>query len=190
MKMLITEKKEMTNLFDKEGNFVPVTVLEVKGNVVEGVRTTEKNGYSALIVKDEKSGFTREMRVNTDEEVANFKKGDKIEIDFAEGEEVSVSGVTKGKGFAGVVKRWGFHGGPKTHGQSDRQRHPGSIGAGTTPGRVLKGKRMAGRMGGVNRTTKGLKIIKVDKENNLVAVRGAVPGNKGGIVLLKSKGKQ
>lgn len=189
MKMLITQKKEMTNLFDSEGNFVPVTVLEVKSNVVEGIRTNEKHGYSALILKDEKSGLTKEMRVKTDEEIANFKKGDKLEIDFAAGEIVAAAGVTKGKGFQGVVKRWGFHGGPKTHGQSDRQRHPGSIGAGTTPGRILKGKRMAGRMGAVNRTIKGLKVIKVDKENNLIAVKGAVPGNKGGIVLLKSNRK-
>lgn len=185
-KTLITQKKEMTNLFDKDGNFVPVTVLEVGNNVVSGTRTKEKNGYSALIIKDEKSGLVKEVRAGSDEEVKEMKVGDKLEIDFSEGDAVSVTGVTKGKGFQGVVKRWGFKGGPKTHGQSDRQRHPGSIGGGTTPGRVLKGKRMAGRMGGVTRTIKGLKVVKVDKENNLIAISGAIPGSKGGLILLKS----
>ncbi|MBN1915946.1 50S ribosomal protein L3 [Candidatus Dojkabacteria bacterium] len=185
-KTLITEKKEMTSLFDGDGKFVSVTVLEVGDNVVFGTRIEEKDGYSAFIIKDEKSGLVKEVRVESDEEVKDMKVGDKLEIDFSEGDTVSATGVTKGKGFQGVVKRWGFKGGPKTHGQSDRQRHPGSIGGGTTPGRVYKGKKMAGRMGAVTRTIRGLRIIKIDKENNLIAVKGAIPGGKGGLVLLKS----
>jgi large subunit ribosomal protein L3 len=104
---------------------------------------------------------------------------------FKEGDMITVTGVSKGKGFAGVVKRYGFKGGPKTHGQSDRQRAPGSIGATTTPGRVFKGKRMAGRMGNQSVTVKNLLVSKVDAEKNIIYVKGAVPGNKKGLISLR-----
>ena len=100
---------------------------------------------------------------------------------------MTVTGISKGKGFAGVVKRWGFAGGPRTHGQSDRERAPGSIGQGTTPGRVHKGKKMPGRMGGERVTIKGLKIIEVDKEKDLLVVKGLVPGAKKGLLIIKKE---
>jgi large subunit ribosomal protein L3 len=108
---------------------------------------------------------------------------------FEPGDWVDVVGVSKGRGFAGVVKRYGFRGGPKTHGQSDRQRAPGSIGAGSTPGRVVKGKRMPGRMGGVRVTAQNLRVELVDPERNLLAVRGSVPGSRGGLVMVKQARK-
>jgi len=108
------------------------------------------------------------------------------DLPFKEGDKVKVSGNSKGRGFQGVVKRHGFHGGPKTHGQKNRHRAPGSIGN-TTPQRVIPGRRMAGRMGGVKATTRGLKVVKVDVENNLIAVKGAVPGNKGGVLVIQTQ---
>ena len=122
----------------------------------------------------------------------DIKVGDKIDVGlFKEGDLVNVTGVSKGKGFAGVVKRHGFAGGPKTHGQSDRHRAPGSIGATTSPGRVLKGKRMAGHMGTEKVTVTKLKVFKADPERNLLLVKGAVPGAKNGLVLIeKREGKK
>ena len=120
-----------------------------------------------------------------------LKIGDKIDASmFAEGELIDVTGTSKGRGFAGVVKRHGFAGGPKTHGQSDRWRAPGSIGSGTTPGRVMKGLRMAGQMGNERVTVKNLEVVKVDPTRNLVAVKGAVPGPRGGLVLLKKRAER
>jgi large subunit ribosomal protein L3 len=117
--------------------------------------------------------------------------GDKVTVEiFAVGERVDVIGTSKGKGFAGAVKRHHFKGGPKTHGQSDRHRAPGSRGAGTTPGRVYKGARGAGRMGNERVTVQALKIVLVDSERNLIGVRGAVPGGKGGLVMIKEARKQ
>jgi large subunit ribosomal protein L3 len=129
--------------------------------------------------------YLREVRVSP-EELGSFEEGQKVLVDiFEEGEFVDVTGITKGRGFAGVVKRHGFSGGPKTHGQSDRLRAPGSIGACTTPGRVFKGKRMPGRMGGERVTAQGLKVVIVDPERNLLAVRGAVPGAKNGLLMIR-----
>lgn len=117
------------------------------------------------------------------------KKNSLSEI-FKEGDLLTLWGVSKGKGFSGVVKRYGFAGGPRTHGQSDRERAPGSIGSTTTPGRVLKGKRMAGKMGGERVTVKNLLILKIDKENNILYVQGAVPGQKGGTLYLRKKNNE
>ena len=128
--------------------------------------------------------FLREVRLDSEPE---FKVGDIISVSdvFKKGDVIAITGTSKGKGFAGVVKRWGFHGGPRTHGQSDRERAPGSIGQGTTPGRVLKGKKMAGRMGGDRVTVKNLIVVDVDKEAGLIAVSGPVPGVPGGLLIIK-----
>ena len=130
----------------------------------------------------------RHLREVPADPAAEVSVGDRIDASiFAEGEEIDITGTSKGRGFAGVVKRHGFAGGPKTHGQSDRWRAPGSIGSGTTPGRVMKGMRMAGHMGHERVTVKNLKVLRVDAERNLVAVKGAVPGPNGGLVLLRKR---
>jgi len=130
--------------------------------------------------------FLREFRTNEE-----LVEGDKLTVEvFTEGELVDIVGKSKGRGFAGVVKRHGFSGGPKTHGQSDRQRAPGSIGAGSTPGRVFKGKKMPGRMGNDTVTSQNLLVSRIDPENNIIAVRGSVPGPKNGIVIIKEARKQ
>jgi large subunit ribosomal protein L3 len=130
--------------------------------------------------------YLREIRIKDNQEVKDIKIGDKINVAdvFKEGETIHVSGVGIGKGFAGVVKRHGFKGGPRTHGQSDRERSPGSIGQTTTPGRVYLGKRMAGRMGGLQTTVKNLSVAKIDSEKNIILVKGLVPGKKKGVVIL------
>jgi large subunit ribosomal protein L3 len=131
----------------------------------------------------------RELRLD-ETDLAELEEGQKLTVDlFAPGEYVDVAGVSKGRGFAGVVKRHGFSGGPKTHGQSDRHRAPGSIGACTTPGRVFKGKRMPGRMGGDRVTVQNLEVVMVDPERNLLAIRGAVPGAKNGLVEIREARK-
>ena len=131
--------------------------------------------------------FLREFRIKD----AEVQEGDKVTVEvFAVGERVDVVGTSKGKGFQGAVKRYHFKGGPKTHGQSDRLRAPGSRGSGTTPGRVYKGARGAGHMGDDRVTAQGLKVVLVDAERNLIAVRGAIPGAKGGLVLIKEARKQ
>ena len=133
----------------------------------------------------------RQLREVPADSVDGLKVGDKVDAGiFTEGELIDVTGTSKGRGFAGVMKRHGFAGGPKTHGQSDRWRHPGSIGSGTTPGRVMKGVRMAGQMGNERVTVKNLQIVKVDPSRNLVAVKGAVPGPRGGLLLLKKQAEK
>jgi large subunit ribosomal protein L3 len=159
----------------------------VKQEDSETVKSTEKK---ATVQQFDSSTvlprYMREIRIKNNEEVKDIKIGDKINVAdvFKEGETIHVSGVGIGKGFAGVVKRHGFHGGPRTHGQSDRERSPGSIGQTTTPGRVYLGKRMAGRMGGLQVTIKNLKVAKIDSEKNVVLVKGLVPGKKKGVVIL------
>lgn len=130
----------------------------------------------------------REIRVKVEDE---YSAGEKITVDiFSVGDLVDVVGLSKGRGFAGVIKRHGFHGGPKTHGQSDRQRAPGSISSGTTPGRVYKGLRMAGHMGNARVTAQGLRVVMVDSERNLLAVRGGVPGARNGLLVISEARKQ
>ena len=128
--------------------------------------------------------YLREIRTST---VAEHTVGDTINADtiFKNGDTVDVTGTSKGKGFAGVMKRHNFHGGPRTHGQSDRSRAPGSIGSGTTPGRVVKGLRMAGHMGQERVTTQNLKVVRVDADKNLILIKGAVPGANGGLVTIR-----
>ncbi|MCL7452680.1 MAG: 50S ribosomal protein L3 [Anaerolineae bacterium] len=210
MKGIIGKKVGMTQIFDDRGEVVPVTVIEAGPCYVAQVKTVERDGYSAVqlgfdevkpkrltrpqVRHLQKSNlpalrYLREITVDP-EDVAGFEEGQKLTVGiFEAGEYVDVSGTSKGRGFAGVVKRHGFSGGPKTHGQSDRHRAPGSIGACTTPGRVFKGKRMPGRMGGDRVTVQNLEVVLVDPERNLLAVRGAVPGAKNGLVLIEQARK-
>ncbi|MGD9094131.1 MAG: 50S ribosomal protein L3 [Anaerolineales bacterium] len=209
LKGLIGRKVGMTQVFDDAGAAVPVTIIEAGPCFVTQVRRSEVDGYSAVQLgfgetkpKRLTAGqighlkrndlpplrFLREFRQRD----PDVKEGDKLTVDnvFNVDEFVDVTGISKGKGFAGAVKRYGFGGGPKTHGQSDRQRAPGSHGAGTTPGRVFKGSRGPGHMGHERVTSQNLKVVLVDGERNLIGVRGAVPGPKGGIVTIKEARKQ
>ncbi|GIK38282.1 MAG: 50S ribosomal protein L3 [Chloroflexota bacterium] len=194
----------MTQIVDEKGIIIPVTVIEAGPCYVTQKRTVENDGYSAIQLGFgdlrqkslnkpkaghlKKSGapavkYLREFRVANPDD---YQEGQKIDASiFAAGDMVDVIGTSKGKGFAGGVKRHGFSGGPKTHGQSDRWRAPGSVGAGTTPGRVWKGTKMAGRMGNDRVTVQNLKVALVDVEKNVIAVRGAVPGAKNGLVIVR-----
>lgn len=204
MSGLIGKKLGMTRVFDERGKSVPVTVIQTGPCYVTEVRTKENNGYDALqlgfeekrdksVKKPERGVFEkagvkpmrylREFR--TFDNIASFKPGDVIKADIFQGAAtVKVIGVSKGKGFQGVVKRHHFSGGPQTHGQSDRLRAPGSVGSSSYPSRVLKGLRMAGRMGGDRVTVRNLKVIRIDAENNVVMVRGGVPGARNGMVII------
>lgn len=207
MKAILGRKVGMTQLFNEDGEAIPVTVIEAGPCYVAQVKTPERDGYSAVQlgfdeVKPQRlSGgerghlerndlpalrHLRELRVRE----IDVEEGQRILADvFEVGDWVDVVGVSKGRGFAGVVKRHGFSGGPKTHGQSDRHRAPGSIGACATPGRVWKGLRMAGRMGNASVTAQSQRVEVVDPERNLLAVRGGVPGAHGGLVMIKQARK-
>jgi len=207
-KGLIGKKIGMTQIFSEGGTAIPVTLIEAGPCYITQVRKPEQDGYSAVQlgfdeVKPKRltSGelghlkrnnlpplrFLREFR-SKDPEV---KEGDAIKVDlFAVGERVDVVGTSKGRGFQGPVKRYHFKGGPKTHGQSDRNRAPGSRSSGTTPGRVYKGSRGAGHMGDDRVTAQNLTIEIVDVERNLLGVRGSVPGPRGGLVVIKEARKQ
>ncbi|MCM8786391.1 MAG: 50S ribosomal protein L3 [Candidatus Omnitrophica bacterium] len=201
---IVGKKLKMTQIFKEDGEVIPVTLIEYKEGYVVDLKTIEKDGYYAVKVGfeqvDEKKltkpeiGYfkkrnlpllkiLKEFRVNG-EEIKNFKIGDKISIDiFKEGDYIDVTGNSIGKGFQGVVKRHGFHGGPATHG-SMSHRAPGSIGS-TAPQRVLKGRRMAGHMGSQKVTIQNLKIIKILNDENLIMVKGAVPGPSNSYLILK-----
>jgi large subunit ribosomal protein L3 len=197
---LIGKKVGMTQLFAATGEIVPVTVIEAGPCTVTQVKTAQNDGYEAVQLgfgqarrlKAPEKGhlkrlpplrYLREFRV---EKASDFQVGQKVDAAiFKPGDKVDVVGVSKGKGFAGVVKRHHFAGGPKTHGQSDRHRAPGAISSGTTPGRILKGKRMAGRMGNERVTVKDLEVVQADAERNLLLVKGAVPGGVNGLLLVK-----
>ena len=210
MKGILGKKVGMTQVFNQRGEAIPVTVIEAGPCFVAQVKTVERDGYTAVQLGFEETKpkrltqpqlkhlqksnlpplrHLRELRVG-DDEAASFQEGQMLTVGiFEEGDLVDVTGTSKGRGFAGVVKRHGFRGGPKTHGQSDRWRTPGSVGACTTPGRVFKGKRMPGRMGGERVTTQGLQVILVDPERNLLALKGAVPGSKNGVLLIREARK-
>lgn len=209
MKGILGKKVGMTQIFDRFGRIVPVTVIEAGPCFITQRKTTERDGYSAIQMGFEEVParklnrprmghlrrnnlpplrFLREFRVREDE---SYEVGQKVSADiFVEGERVDVVGTTKGKGFAGAMKRHGFRGGPKTHGQSDRARATGSIGACKTPGRVFKGKRMPGRMGNARHTAQTMQVMLVDQERNLLAVKGPVPGRKGGLLIIQEARKQ
>ena len=197
---LIGRKRGMTQLFEKDGTMVAVSVLEVAPNTVTRVRTSDRDGYTAVqLGTDEKKKLTkpeagqlgdlpslgtlREFRVD---DVSEYEVGQTLAIAdvFAEGDLVDVSGVSKGKGFAGHLKRHHFGRGPTTHG-SDHHREPGSIGPGTTPGRVYKGVRMAGHMGDEQVTTKKVRVVRADAERNLLMVKGSLPGARGSLILVR-----
>jgi large subunit ribosomal protein L3 len=199
---IIGRKLGMTQIFRDDGRVEAVTALEAGPCSVVQIKTVAKEGYNAVQLgfgeakhlKSPQRGhlrglgkfrYLREFRVD---DIGDIE----VKVDaslFKEGDLVDVTGLSKGKGFAGVVKRYGFAGGPKTHGQSDRHRHGGSIGATTSPGRVLKGTRMAGRMGGRRVTVRKLEVLKAEPERNLLLIKGAVPGAKNGLLLItKSAG--
>lgn len=188
---LIGKKTDQTQQFLENGTRIPVTHIAMLGNPVIAIKTKEKAGYTAVQLgfgakKDTAPYFLREVRMS-DGEVA-MQVGDVIKPSdvFAPGDIVDVSGISKGKGYAGVVKRYHFKGGPRTHGQSDRERAPGSIGQTTTPGRVYKGKRMAGNMGNENVTVKNLQVVAVSEDHLLI--KGLVPGPKNNIVMVTKRG--
>ncbi|MGC9347826.1 MAG: 50S ribosomal protein L3 [Anaerolineae bacterium] len=209
VKGILGRKVGMTQVFRDDGTVVPVTVVEAGPCYVTQLRTPEKDGYRAVQIGFgaakakhltlgqrghlRRAGVSdlrhlRELRMSSDED---YELGETIMVDiFEPGERVDVEGRSKGRGFAGVVKRWGFAGGPRTHGQSDRERAPGSIGACATPGKVWKGQKMPGHMGNKRTTVQNQEVVLVDPERNLLAVRGSVPGPKGGLVLVKLARKQ
>jgi len=207
LKGLIGKKIGMTQVFDEQGVAQPVTIIEAGPCFVTQVRNTEKDGYSAVQIgfgevhpkrltggelghlNSNSLAPLRYLREIRSKEAVNI--GEKLTVEvFTVGDRVDVIGTSKGKGFAGGVKRHHFAGGKKTHGQSDRHRAPGSRGSGTTPGRVYKGSRGAGHMGTDRVTVQALTIVMIDTERNLLAVKGAVPGGKGGLVLIKEARKQ
>ena len=203
MKFLLGTKVNMTQVWDEQGNARPVTVVSVAPNVVTQVRTMERDGYHSLQLgwgaRDAKK-VNKPMRGHI-KELGNFiglrelrlvapatmNVGDKVDVSiFKKGDEVTVSGISKGKGFQGVVKRHGFHGGSRTHGQKHSEREPGAIGgAARAGGRVAKGMRMAGRMGGERVTVKNLKVVDVIAAENLLLLEGAVPGRRGTVLEIR-----
>jgi large subunit ribosomal protein L3 len=206
MKGMIGKKVGMTQIFDEQGNVIPVTVIQAGPCYVTQVRNSERDGYVAIqlgfgetkpsrVTKGQLGHlqknslpalkYLREFRVQSDD-LVDVAEGAEIKVDvFEAGEKVDVIGTSKGRGFAGTIKRHGFHRGPKTHGQSDRERSPGSIGMCATPGRTFKGMRMGGRMGNDRVTMQNLEVVVVDAEKNLLAVKGSVPGTNGGIVIIR-----
>ena len=198
------KKIGMSQVFREDGRVVPVTVIEAGPCTVTQIKTKDTDGYEAVqlgfgevqrlnrplaghLKKSRLSRFLREVGAD---DMAEFQVGQRIGVDiFEPGELVDIIGRSKGRGFAGVMKRHGFGGGPRTHGQSDRARAPGSIGGGTTPGKVFKGLRMAGHMGDQRVTVKGLEVVRVDPERNLLLVKGGVPGAPNGLLLIRKTGK-
>lgn len=203
MSGLIGKKIGMTSVFSAEGKNIPCTVIEAGPCVVTQVKTVEKDGYAAvqLAYDDKKEKNTSKPLQGHFQKAGTTPKRKLVEFQFetplnlgdivdasiiTEGEWVDVTGISKGKGFQGVVKRHGFAGvGGQTHGQHNRQRHPGSLGASSWPSRVMKGMRMAGRMGGDQVKALNLKVLKVIPENNLILVKGSIPGCKGSYVLIE-----
>jgi large subunit ribosomal protein L3 len=206
MKGIIGKKVGMTQIFDERGNIIPVTIIKAGPCYVTQVRTAERDGYVAVQLGYEEGKpqrltkgqlghlnrnslpalrHLREFRLREGE--LDVEEGAEVKVDvFETGERVDVIGTSKGRGFAGTIKRHNFSRQKKTHGQSDRERAPGSVGMCATPGRTLPGQRMAGHMGDERVTIKNLEVIRVDTENNLLAVRGSIPGAKNGLVMIKS----
>ena len=204
MKMIIGRKIGMTQLFEESGRVTPVSVIEAGPCPIVQVKTPEKEGYAAIqigFIESKKSRTTRplaghfgkndikpqrilrEVRVD---DAGQFSVGDAIDVGVFEGvEKVDVTGTSKGRGFTGTVKRYGFKIGRRTHGNSSH-REPGAVGQCATPSRIFKGKRLPGRMGGVRTTTRNLKLVQIDTENNLLFIKGAVPGANNDIVLIRT----
>ncbi|HOK17492.1 MAG TPA: 50S ribosomal protein L3 [Candidatus Paceibacterota bacterium] len=202
MKFILGTKEKMTQIFSEEGKIIPATIIKAGPVKVTQVKTKEKDGYEAVQV-----GFGTKKKISQplkghlkdlgnfrwlkefkiDGQSSEFKVGDEIKVDvFQQGDKVKIVGISKGKGFQGVVKRHGFHGSDASHGTKDRLRAPGSIGA-THPQHVPKGRKMAGHTGLKRITLKNVEVVKVDKENNLIYLKGAIPGNRGSLVLIEAK---
>ena len=202
---ILGRKLGMTRIFAGDGAAVPVTVIQAGPCPVTQVKTVETDGYNALqiaLTEDKEKHVSKAMKghfakagvtprrhlaeVRT-ENVEDFQPGQELTAElFPEGTQVDVTGTTKGKGFAGTIKRWGFRSYRRTHGSHKNERRPGSVGACATPSRILKGKRMAGRMGHATNTVLNLTVVSSDVENGVIAIKGAIPGPKGGIVLVRS----
>lgn len=204
---LVGRKRGMTRIFTEEGSSVPVTVVEVSPNRITQIRDVEKDGYSAiqvtcgsrrtsLVSRPQAGHFAKagveageglwEFRLEDGDQEESFEVGGELTVErFEAGQKVDVTGTTKGKGFAGVVKRHNFRMQDATHGNSLSHRAPGSIGQCQTPGRVFKGKKMAGHMGDERNTTLNLQVVRIDPERNLILIRGAVPGATGGHVMIR-----
>jgi len=217
VKGLIGKKVGMTQIFDEAGVVTPVTIIQAGPCFVTQVKDEKTDGYNAVqlgygevslkrltrgqqghlgVLKGDKKGRTkgipavRHLREFRTSKIDRFNVGQELTVaQFEIGEKVDVVGKTKGRGFAGVVKRHGYAGGIKTHGQSDRWRAPGSIGSATEMARIPKGKTMAGRMGNERLTAQNLEVVQVDAERNLIAIKGAVPGAKGGLVIIRDAKK-
>jgi large subunit ribosomal protein L3 len=202
---ILGRKLGTTQIFDEDGNLEAVTAVEAGPCFVCQVKTKPKDGYNAVQL-----GFGEARRLNSPEkghlkgaghslkhlrefrldDVDSVEVGQRIDVDiFKSGDRIDVIGISKGKGFAGVIKRYHFGGGPKTHGQSDRHRAPGSVGGTTYPGRVLKGTRMAGRMGNKRVTVRGLRVMQADAARNLLLISGAVPGVVNGLLIIRRSGR-
>ena len=197
------KKIGMTQIFREDGKVVPGTVIEAGPCVVTQVKTKETDGYEAVqlgygdvkrrnkpqaghLKNSRLSRYLREVATN---DTSEFAVGQTIGVDiFEAGEKVDIIGTSKGRGFAGVMKRWNFGGGPRTHGQSDRARAPGSIGGGTTPGKVYKGLKMGGHMGNRRITVKALEIIQIDAERNLLMIKGGIPGATNSLIQIRRNG--
>ncbi len=197
---ILGRKLGMTRHFAEDGTVVPVTVIEAGPCTVTQVKVPERDGYAAIQI-----GFEESKRLNSPErghlkglsplrhlrelrtdDAASYERGQRLDVSmFKPGDLVDVIGTSKGRGYAGPMKRHGFGGGPITHGQSDRQRHPGAIASGTTPGNVIKGLRMAGRMGAERVTAQNLRVEMVDPERNLLLLRGSVPGAVSGLLFVR-----
>ena len=208
VKGVLGEKLGMTQVWDAENRLVPVTVIKAGPCVVTHVRNADADGYDAVQIAFgaidprkvnkpmtghfEKAGVTprRHLVEIRTSEASSYELGQELTVTtFESGQDVDVVGTTKGKGFAGVMKRHGFHGVSSSHGSHKNHRKPGSIGACATPGRVFKGHRMAGRMGGVRQTTQNLTIYAIDADRGLLLIKGAVPGPRGGVVLVRTAAK-
>jgi large subunit ribosomal protein L3 len=206
MKGIIGKKVGMTQVFDEKGNVIPVTVIEAGPCYVTQVRSADRDGYTAIqlgfgagkperLTKGQLGHLQknslpalrvlREFRLPANEG-SDLAEGTEIKVDvFTQGDKIDVIGTSKGRGWAGTIKRHGFHRQRKTHGQTDRERAPGSVGMCALPGRTIKGQKMAGRMGNDRVTIQNLEVVRVDAEKNLLAVRGSIPGAKGGIVIIR-----
>lgn len=198
MRFILGKKIGMTQIFEESGTTTPITLVEAGPCFVTQIKTKEKDGYESLQVgyqkiekekkikkpmKGKEYRFIKEFKSGDSE----YKVGDKIDLSiFKEGDKVDISSTSKGKGFQGAVKRWGFHGRNATHGAKHEQRKVGSIGS-SWPEHVIKGRKMPGRMGRDRVTVKNLKVLKIDQENGLIAIKGAIPGNNGGLIEIKGK---
>ena len=197
---MLGKKIGMSQIFRQDGRVVPVTVIQAGPCTITQIKTGDNDGYEAAQVGYDsvkrlnkplrghlgRTGLFRYLREFAVDSLEGLQVGQQVNVDlFQVGEKVTVIGTSKGRGFQGVMKRHGFHGGPRTHGQSDRSRAPGSIGGNTFPGKVFKGKKMAGHMGNTRVTVKNLEVVQVDPERNLLLLKGGIPGAPTGLIMIR-----